>query len=91
MNFSLQHSSQRENFEILKNNLRRELWRRRNFVKYLCSISFGLHDTDTDAHDIYKWAKKEEEIVQPSFCFCQLIIMKDCFPSYKKHVMELNL
>ena len=28
----------------------------------MCSISFELHDTDIDAHDFYKWAKKEEEI-----------------------------
>ena len=30
-------------------------------MKYLCSISFGLHDIDADAHDFYKWAKKEKE------------------------------
>ena len=30
-------------------------------MKYLCSISFGLHDIDINAHDFYKCAKKEEE------------------------------
>ena len=34
-----------------------ELW---NFVKYLSSISCRLHDIEIDAHDFYKWAKKEE-------------------------------
>ena len=38
-------------------------------MKYLHSISFGLLDTDINAHDFYKWAKKEEEIVQSSFSF----------------------
>ena len=28
---------------------------------FLCSISFGLHNIDIDAHEFYKWAKKEEE------------------------------
>ena len=81
----------RENFEILKNSLHRELWWRRNFLKHLCSISFGLHDIDVDAHDFYKLAKKGEEIVQSSFHSCQLTIMKDPSPSYQKHAMELNL
>ena len=30
-------------------------------MKYLCSVSFGLHYIDIDAHDFNKWAKKEEE------------------------------
>ena len=32
INFSLHHSLQKENFEILKNSLHSELWWRRNFV-----------------------------------------------------------
>ena len=59
--------------------------------KKFCEILVGLLNTDIDAHDFYRWTKKEEEIVQSSFCFCQLIFMKDCSPSYQKHVMELNL
>ena len=58
-----------ENSEILKNSLHRELWRSRNFVKYLCSISFGLHDKDIDAHDFYKWAKKEGQNSTITFFF----------------------
>ena len=27
----------------------------------MCSVSFGLHDIDIDAHDFYKWAKKVEK------------------------------
>ena len=34
--------------------------------------------------------KKMRKIVQSSFYFCQLMIMKDCCPSYQKHAMELN-
>ena len=30
-------------------------------MKYLCSISFGLHDIDIDAYDFLKWAKEEED------------------------------
>ena len=59
--FSTTFTLRRENFEILKNSLHRELWWRRNFVKYLCSISFGLHDIDIDVHEFYKYAKKEEK------------------------------
>ena len=33
------------------------------------SISFGLHDIDIDAHDFYKWAKKEEENSTIKFLF----------------------
>ena len=59
-------------------------------MNYLCN-SFGLHDIDIDAHDFYKWARKKRKIVQSSFYFCQLMITKDCSPSYQKHAMELNL
>ena len=38
-------------------------------MKYLYSISFGLHDIDIDAHDFYKWAKKEEENSTIKFLF----------------------
>ena len=82
ISFPLQPSLERDPFEILKNSLHRELCWRKNFVKYWCSISFGLQDTDIDAHDFYKWAKKEEEIVQSSFSFSQLMIMKDLSPFY---------
>ena len=49
------------------------------------SISFRLHDIDTNAHDFYNWAKKEEENSTIKFYFCQLMIMKDRSPSYQKH------
>ena len=81
----------RENFEILQNGLHRKLWWRRNFVKYVHSISFGLPVINIDAHDFYKWAKKRRKIVQSSFHFRQLMIMKDRCPSYQKDAMELNL
>ena len=67
--FSTTFTLRRENFEILKNSLHRELWWRRHFVKYLCSISFGLHDIDIYAHDFYKWAKKEKENSTIKFLF----------------------
>ena len=35
--------------------------------------------------------KKKRKIVQSSFYFCQLMIMKDCSPSYQKHAMEINM
>ena len=53
-------------------------------MKYLCSISFGLHGIDTDAHDFYKWAKKEEENSTIKFL---LLSIDDC----QKHAVELNL
>ena len=33
------------------------------------SISFRLHDIDTNAHDFYNWAKKEEENSTIKFLF----------------------
>ena len=41
-------------------------------MKYLCSISFGLHNIDTDAYDFYKWAKKEEENSTIKFLFLSI-------------------
>ena len=41
-------------------------------MKYLCSISFGLHDTDVDARDFYKWAKKEKENSRIKFLFLSI-------------------
>ena len=41
-------------------------------MKYLCCISFGLHDIDIDAHDFYKWAKKEEENGTVKFLFLSI-------------------
>ena len=41
-------------------------------MKNLCSISFGLHDIDIDAHDFYKWAKKEEESITIKFLFLSI-------------------
>ena len=38
----------------------------------MCSISFGLHDIDIDAHDYYKWAKKEEEDSTIKFLFLSI-------------------
>ena len=35
--------------------------------------------------------KKRIKIVQSSFYFCQLMIMKDRSPSYQKHAMETNM
>ena len=84
INFSLQHSHyKRENFEILKNSLYRELWWRRDFVKYLCSISFELHDIDIDAHGYYKWAKKEEENSTIKFLFLS-------FDDYERSLSSLS-
>ena len=34
-----------------------------------CSISFGLHDVDIDAHDFSNWAKKEDENGTIKFLF----------------------
>ena len=88
--FSTTFTLQRENFEIWINSLHRELWRRRIFWN-TCSISFGLHDIDIDAHDFNNWAKKEEENSTIKFYFCQFMIMKDRSPSYQKYAMELNM
>ena len=41
-------------------------------MKYLCSISFGLHDIDTDAHCFYKWAKKEKKNSTVNFLFLSI-------------------
>ena len=41
-------------------------------MKYLCSISFGLHDIDIDAHDICKWAEKEEKNSTIKFLFLSI-------------------
>ena len=65
--FSTTFTLQRENFEISIHSLHRELWRR-IFLK-TCSISFGLHDINTDAHDFYNWAQKEEENSTIKFLF----------------------
>ena len=70
--FSTTFTLQKENFEISKNSHHRELWWRKNFVKYLCSISFGLHDIDIDTHKFYKWAKKEEGTSTIRFLFLSI-------------------
>ena len=41
-------------------------------MKYLCSIFFGLHDIDTDAHCFYKWAKKEKKNSTVNFLFLSI-------------------
>ena len=41
-------------------------------MKYLCSISFGLHDIDIDAHDFDKWAGKEEKNSTIKFLFLSI-------------------
>ena len=54
-------------------------------MKYFCSISFGLHDVDIDAHDFYKWTKKEEENSTIKFLFLSIDDYEDCSPSYHEH------
>ena len=39
------------------------------FLWSTCSISFGLHDINIDAHDFYNLAKKEEENSTIKFLF----------------------
>ena len=41
-------------------------------MKYLCSISFGFHDIDFDAHEFYKWAKKEQGNSTIKFLFSSI-------------------
>ena len=41
-------------------------------MKYLCSISSGLRDIDIDAHDFYKYAKKEDENSIIKFLFLSI-------------------
>ena len=43
---------------------------KKKFCEILCSISFGFHDTD--AHDFYKWAKKEKENSTIKFLFLSI-------------------
>ena len=52
-------------------------------MKYLCSISFELHDIDIDAHGYYKWAKKEEENSTIKFLFLS-------FDDYERSLSSLS-
>ena len=60
-------------------------------MKYLCSISFGLHDVILMDMNFTNGLKKRRKIIKSGFYSCQLMIMKDPSPSYQKHAMELNM
>ena len=69
INFSLQHS--RYKGEILKFSLTvfTESFGEEELLGNTCSISFGLHDINIDAHNFYNLAKKEEENSTIKFLF----------------------
>ena len=48
-------------------------------MKYLSSISFGLHDIDIYAQYFYKWSKKEKENSTIKFLFLPI---DDCERSF---------